>query len=325
MDTQTSTKPAIGRYIDIRSDWGFKHIFSGAVPSKDILIQFIDDLLGGKGRIRDLTYGPTEHLGETAEQKKVIFDLRCTTDDGAEVIVEMQRMDHENLRERMVFSTSRLISNQYPKGAKYWDFQLPEVIFIGVLEFRLDDDRREHYLKHIKLVEGHTGEIFYDKLSFILLELPNFAKDEAEIESDVDRWFWLLNNLSRANKVPTFMDRRVFPQVFQISEVSRLTKEERMAYEASLQDRWVWDNAISLAERKAATKAAKEADQLATSRERAKAEKLLAKERTKAKQERTKAEQDKIQSAKSLKATGALSDKQIAESLKLPLDVVKKL
>ena len=200
MKKETITQPSIGRYIDICSDWGFKYIFSGAEPSKDILIKFINDLLGGHRRITDLTYGPTEHIGDTDDRKKVIFDLHCTADNGRKVIVEMQRMDYENLRERMVFGASRLISNEYPKGAKYWDFELPEVIFIGVLEFRLDADERTQYLKYVKLIEEQTSKVFYNKLTYIFLELVNFAKSDAEVTTDIDRWFWLLNNLSRADK-----------------------------------------------------------------------------------------------------------------------------
>src|SRR5690606_26251728 len=158
----------------------------------------------------------------------------------------------------------------------------------------------------------------YNKLTYIFLELVNFAKSDAEVTTDIDRWFWLLNNLSRADKVPAFMKKGIFSKVFSISEVSRLKQEERMAYEASLQDKWVWDSAISLAEKRAAEEARAE--------ERAKAKKLLAMERLKvAKAEQTKAEEEKIQSAKSLKALGTLTNEQIAESLKLPIEVVEKL
>ena len=106
------------------------------------------------------------------------------------------------------------------------------------------------------LTVKETRRTFYDKLTFIFLELPNFAKKDTEIETDVDRWFWLLNNLSRADKIPAFMNKGVFSKVFRISEVSKLKKEEKMAYEASLQDKWLWNSALSLAEEKAAEEAA---------------------------------------------------------------------
>ena len=94
-----------------------------------------------------------------------------------------------------------------------------------------------------------------------------------------------------------------------------LPKASRTLVEALSKD---WDSAISLAEKRAAEEARAE--------ERAKAEKLLAMERLKvAKAEQTKAEEEKIQSAKSLKALGTLTNEQIAESLKLPIEVVEKL
>lgn len=191
----------------------------------------------------------------------------------------------------------------------------------GILEFRLDADERTQYLKYVKLIEEQTSKVFYNKLTYIFLEVSNFVKSDAEVTSDTDRWFWLLNNLSRASKIPAFMNKGIFSKVFSISEVSRLKQEERMAYEASLQDKWVWDSAISLAEKRAAEKARTE--------ERAKAEKLLAKERLKvakvAEQESAKAYAEKLESARGLKKTGLLTDQQIAENLKLPIEVVEKL
>ncbi|MFC6102800.1 Rpn family recombination-promoting nuclease/putative transposase [Olivibacter domesticus] len=286
-------KPTVGRFIDPGSDFGFKFLF-GKPAHQDILIPFLNELIGSGKRIKNLVYGPTEYLGETADQKKVIFDLRCTGDNGEEIIVEMQRMNHDNFKERVMFSTSRLISSQYPKGVEYWNFELPAVIFIGILEFRMDDMERERYLKSISLIDKDSGRIFYSKLSYIFLELPNFAKKDEEIKTDKDRWFWLLNNLSKADKIPTFMNKRIFQRIFKIAELSNLTKEERMAYEASLQDKWLWNSAMSLAEKKAAE------------------------------QERSKADQEKLVSAQSLKKAG-VANHIIAESLKLPLTVVEKL
>ena len=202
-----------------------------------------------------------------------------------------------------MFSTSRLVSTQYPKGAKYWSFDLPEVIFIGVLEFRMDEKERDQYLKNILLIDRDTGKTFYKKLSYIILELPNFVKPDEDIRTDTDRWFWILNNLSKADKIPTFMNKWIFPQIFKIAEVSNLSKEERMAYEASLQDKWIWSSAMSFAEKKAAKEA-------------------IAKARANAKQEKYNMQ---IESARSLKKIGLLSNEQIAESLKLPLKVVEEL
>jgi len=291
-------KPTIGRYIDPGSDFGFKFLF-GQPAHQDILIPFLNELIGDWKHIKKLIYGPTEYLGKTADQKKVIFDLRCTGDKGEEIIVEMQRMNHDNFKERVVFSTSRLISSRYPKGVEYWNFDLPEVIFIGVLEFRMDDAEKERYLKNIVLIDRETNEIFYKKLSYIFLELPNFAKADEEITTDMDRWFWILKNLSKSDKIPTFMNKRIFQRIFKIAEVSNLTKEERMAYEASLQDKWLWNNAMSFAEKKAAEKAAEK--------------------------ERAKAERKSYDVVKNLITQTDFDDAKIAQLAVIELNFVKKV
>src|SRR5690606_16280120 len=95
------------------------------------------------------------------------------------------------------------------------------------------------------------GEIFYNKLGFKFLEIPNFVKDEGDLLTDTDKWMYLLKHMSTLDKVPTFLDKRVFQLIFKISEVAKLRKEERMAYEASLKAKWDTQNAFDSVRREA--------------------------------------------------------------------------
>ena len=67
---------ALGRYIDPFTDFGFKMLF-GSEPHKDLLIDFLNELLRGQKKITQLTYAKNEHLGQTDEDRKAIFDLYC--------------------------------------------------------------------------------------------------------------------------------------------------------------------------------------------------------------------------------------------------------
>ena len=83
-----------------------------------------------------------------------------------------------------------------------------------------------------------------------------------------------------------------------------------MAYNASIQAKWDWDNAVAYAVEKALEK------------ERAKTAKLLEQERARAE----KAETEKLlATARSIKELGVLTHKQIAEKFNLPLNVVEGL
>lgn len=82
----------------------------------------------------------------------------------------------------------------------------------------------------------------------------NFTKAECDLQTDLDRWFYLLKNMSRLDRVPVYFDKRVFQKIFQIAEVSNLTKEELMLYERSLKEKWDYENVLAYAVQEAEEK-----------------------------------------------------------------------
>ena len=65
----------------------FKRLF-GSEPNKELLIDFLNQLMGEERQIVDLVYNKTEHLGSLAENRKAIFDLLCTGSNGEQFIIE---------------------------------------------------------------------------------------------------------------------------------------------------------------------------------------------------------------------------------------------
>jgi len=238
-----------GRYIDPLTDFGFKHLF-GSEPDKDILIEFLNALFQGEKLIIDLTYSPTEHSGSDPKEKKVFFDLTCTGKDGEQFIIEMQRTEQEFFKDRCVFYMSRLISAQLPKGTKDWNTPLKEVYLIGIMEFRFNKTN-SNYMHNIALINKNTGKVFYKGMGYKFLELPNFAKQEHELASELDKWFYLLKNLSHLDKIPDFLDKRVFQKIFKIAQVSKLTKEQRELYESDVKAKSDWNGGMAWAAKQA--------------------------------------------------------------------------
>jgi predicted transposase/invertase (TIGR01784 family) len=208
----------------------------------------LNQLFKGQKEITDLAYNTTEHAGDTEEFKKVFFDLLCTGHDGEQFIIEMQRAEQRNFSDRAVFYTSRLINEQLPKGESHWNIELKEVYLIAILEFNLKHNTSDRYLNNVSLTNADTGEIFYNKLGYKFLELPKFVKTDAELETDLDRWFYLLKHMSHLDKVPAVLNKRVFQKIFKIAEVSNLTKEEKEMYDSNLKSRWDYENSIAFAE-----------------------------------------------------------------------------
>jgi len=105
--------PHTGKYIDPLVDFAFKKIF-GNEPNKYLLIAFLNEVFRGRKHIADLTYNKNEHPGDTVNEGAAIFDLLCTGANGEQFLIEVQRGRQGNFKERALFYTSRLISDQAP-------------------------------------------------------------------------------------------------------------------------------------------------------------------------------------------------------------------
>lgn len=96
-----------GRYANLMTDFMFKKVFG----NKEIMKGFLKMMLP-EVEIADITYLQTEMLGESADDRRVIFDLRCITPDKKEFIVEMQRAHQKYFKDRALLYTAYPILRQ---------------------------------------------------------------------------------------------------------------------------------------------------------------------------------------------------------------------
>ncbi|GGH27695.1 hypothetical protein GCM10011418_37790 [Sphingobacterium alkalisoli] len=85
---------------------------------------------------------------------------------------------------------------------------------------------------------ANSTQEFYEGLGFIYMELINFVKGEAELESELDKVFFMLKNMSTLKKLPRKLNSGVFQRFFQLASYAKLTKEERYMYDISLKRKW---------------------------------------------------------------------------------------
>jgi len=183
----------------------------------------------GRKHIADLVYNKNEHPDDLKDEGAAIFDLLCTGANGEKFLIEVQRGRQGNFKERALFYTSRLISDQAPKGRRSeWAYNLTEVYLVALLEdFTLQISDGKEYLHDICLCNRETGEIFYDKLGYIYSELNKFVKEDADLVTDLDKWLYVLKNMSRMDKIPVYLRKPIFEKLFSIAEYTNLTKEEK--------------------------------------------------------------------------------------------------
>jgi predicted transposase/invertase (TIGR01784 family) len=218
------------KYINPLTDFGFKKLF-GSEPNKSLLIDFLNQILPNR-IIKDLSYASTEKLGQTLVDRKAIFDLYCIGENGERFIVEMQKAKQNYFKDRSVFYASFPIQEQAKKNK--WNYRLEPVYSIGILDFIFEDHQSDDELLHIVELKNQKGEVFYDKLKFIYLELPKFTKKESELKTHFDKWLYVFTHLSELQNRPESLQERIFKKLFETAEIAKFSLKEKVAYEESL-------------------------------------------------------------------------------------------
>ena len=222
------------RYIDPLTDWGFKRLF-GSEMNKEILLGFLQDLFPEKD-IRDISYLGNENAGATSGDRKAVFDVSCRTEKGEEFIVEMQKAPQEYFRDRALYYSTFPLQRQAPKGD--WDFRLTPVYMVGILNFGLVHNVRDELREKVRemrvfryeLTETTLGERMTDNLAFVFLELERFGKSEDGLETMLDKWMYVLKNLSRLTERPVELQERIFRRLFEAARIAAFTREELDEY-----------------------------------------------------------------------------------------------
>ena len=239
-----------GRYINPFTDFGFKRLF-GTEMNKELLISFLNSLLHNQEEITDIRYRNTEQLGSGIMDRKAVFDVYCQNTAGEYFIVEMQKAEQDYFKDRSVFYATFPIRDQAQQGSN-WDFKLKGVYTVGILDFVFPDDEYAPDCMHheVKLMDVEDKHVFYDKLTFVYLEMPKFNKTEDQLETMMDKWLYVLRNLSKLMERPAALQERVFTRLFEQAEIARFSKNELFDYEESLKVYRDLFNVVNSAEQK---------------------------------------------------------------------------
>jgi len=220
----------MSKFINPFTDYGFKLIF-GREVSKDLLIEFLNDLLEGERVITDLQFLNNEQLPLYPEGRGIIYDVYCTTDTGERIIVEMQNRMQSNFKERSIYYLSRAIVNQGRVGNE-WKFEIKAVYGVFLMNFIIDKNIKLR--TDVILSDRETGELFSDKFREIFIALPLFNKNEEECETNFERWIYILNNMETLKRMPFKARKAVFEKLEDIADVASMSPEDRERYDNSV-------------------------------------------------------------------------------------------
>ena len=211
-------------YINPFVDYGFKKLF-GTEENKDLLISFLNALIGGEDPIKDLTYKNVERLGDLVGTRTNYFDVYCTTSTGEEFIVEMQNTWQPFFKDRTIYYAAKPIH-----------YELKNVYVVAMMNFKLPDKEyaEDSFLHKIQLMDVEDFHVFYEKLTLYYVELPKIDCVKLDLDTPLGRWFHALNSLYYYDRKPKNLNDAVFDKLFRQAELAAMTPDEGLAYERSM-------------------------------------------------------------------------------------------
>ena len=137
------------------TDFAFKRFF-GTEPYKKNLIHFLNAFISQYIRkVRDISYKKTEQLGLRSSEKRLVFDVFCSSQRDDNIIVEMQKASQDFIKDRVLTYSSRIISNSLVNGDRKYKY--PTVISIIPADFEIPELKgSDRYSLHISLKDDES-------------------------------------------------------------------------------------------------------------------------------------------------------------------------
>lgn len=221
----------MARFINPFTDIGFKRIF-GQEISKPLIIDFLNSLLDSEGYIEDIRFLDKEQPALFEDDRSLIYDIYCRTNEGHNFIVEMQNKTQPYFKDRSIYYVSEAIARQGERGAA-WQYKIDGVHLVAFLNF-CSADFHQKFRTDVALADMATKEPFSDKVRMTYLQLPLFVKGAEACDSDFDKWIYVLKNMETLQRLPWAAKNAVFKRLEEIADVASLSKKDRMKYDEGL-------------------------------------------------------------------------------------------
>jgi len=210
----------------------FKSIF-GNPKNTDILASFIKSVLNNfTDEYDNIKITDTNLKVESRDGKMGILDVKVHTKLGQTINVEVQVLPVPEFKERLMFYTSKMITEQIKKGEPY--SKIKKVISISILDFELIKENRAYH-NTFTLYDKNTQTQFIDKLEIHTLELPKIPVSDEN--SALMNW---LKFLKSETKEEFKMLAQKSPELQKAyEELAYLSQDEntREVYEATIKAR----------------------------------------------------------------------------------------
>lgn len=224
---------ALLKFLDARTDCAFKRIF-GTERNKDILIHFLNDILGFTG-LQNVQFLAAILDFEIAAKEQGIFDVLCEDSQGSSYIIKMAFTKTKGFEKCVQYYAAKTYVNQIDIDKVDQEYhKLKKVIFITVADCIIFPNKNEYKSDHAILGKV-TCKHYLNDFSFTFIELPKFPKTkEDQLENIVEKWCYFFRYAAETREED--LDKIVGSDVIikrAYEEMNKLSwsEEELLAYE----------------------------------------------------------------------------------------------
>jgi len=169
------------------------------------------------------------------------FELLCKDVQNRRFLVKIQRIRKEYLKDNSIYFMNEHIQDRARKANQVFpdgDFRQNPTIFIGLLNFDLEDSRPDKFRYVLQMCDMEDKTGMYKRLRFVYLELPKFERlcgsDLLAKSDNLTKWLYAITRLHTLKRVPRFLREGAFCKLLEVAEIAKMTKEEKEKYESTL-------------------------------------------------------------------------------------------
>lgn len=219
---------SIKKLLDPKNDVAFRRIF-GSEKNKDILIQFLNDMLVVSSPITDVVFLKTVQDPEIAAKKTSVVDVLCKDQADNSYVVEMQVAKEKGFEKRAIYYASKAYAAQLNVQGKY--HTLKDVIFLAITNFVMFKDKEAYKSDHV-ILDKESFSHDLKGLSFTFLELPKFSKTLSQASTMIEKWAYFFKHAEETDfSLSEFVTEKGLSRAYEQLDRFSWTEEELLAYE----------------------------------------------------------------------------------------------
>ena len=231
------------KYFNPLNDYFIRYLFTDKGSSESILLDFINSIMlnANMKTFRSVEILTPFNLKKNRNLKETIVDVKCITQNGSVVIIEIQLQGNSRFPERILYYWAANYSKLLKHGERY--DELTPVISINLLNFNLDKTKNIHSC--YMLYEMNNKKLLTDHLQIHIIELKKFKKNI--LTKDLNCWLKMFTSKNLEASMSEIVKEKPIMEEVQ-KKYNNFVKSKLMMMEYEKKEAYLYGNQIILDE-----------------------------------------------------------------------------